>query len=286
MNRLMPGDMATLTVKSEVPYGFFLTNGTENVLLHESEMDSKVAVGDQVDVFLYHDKDYRLCATMKTPKVTTKTYDWVEVVDVVPKLGVFVNIGLSKDILLSADDLPALASLWPDKGDELYCSLKVDKQGRLLAKLATEDVIRELAVEAPKSAFNQNIRGRVYRVLKVGTFILSDVGYRGFIHESERKQEPRLGEVVEGRVIDVKEDGSVNISLLPRKHETIEDHAEMIYSFMAKRNGAMPYGDKSDPFDIQSRFGISKAAFKRALGRLMKEKKVYQKDGWTYFVEK
>ncbi len=287
MNKLMPGEMATLTVKSEVPYGYFLTNGTEDVLLHQSEIEQEeqLQIDDTVSVFIYHDHDGRLCASMKTPKISTEKYDWVEVVDVVPKLGVFIDIGLTKDILLSADDLPPLPSIWPEKGDQLYCSLKVDKRGRLLAKLATEDVIKELVVEAPTSAFNQNIRGRVYRSLKVGSFILSDVGYRGFIHESERKHEPRLGEIVDGRIIEVKDDGTVNVSLLPRKHESIEDHAEMIYTFMENRGGAMPYTDKSDPYDIQARFHISKAAFKRALGRLMKEKKVYQEDGWTYFVK-
>ncbi|WP_243388146.1 S1 RNA-binding domain-containing protein [Bacillus kexueae] len=282
MNRLLPGEMATLQVKSEVPYGYFLTNGYEDVLLHESEIKSKVKVGDQVEVFLHHDSEDRLCATMKTPKITTETYDWVEVVHAVPNLGVFLDIGLSKDLLLSVDDLPAIPSLWPEKGDQLYCSLKVDKRGRLLAKLATEDIIMGMAVEAPKSSFNQNIRGRVYRLLKVGSFILSDVGYRGFIHESERKREPRLGEIVEGRIIGVKEDGSVNVSLLPRKHEAIDKDADRIYQFMLSRNGAMPYSDKSDPYDIQTRFNMSKAAFKRALGRLMKEKKIYQEDGWTY----
>lgn len=285
MNRLLPGEMATLQVKSEVPYGYFLTNGYEDVLLHESEIKSKVKVGDQVEVFLHHDSEDRLCATMKTPKITTETYDWVEVVHAVPNLGVFLDIGLSKDLLLSVDDLPAIPSLWPEKGDQLYCSLKVDKRGRLLAKLATEDIIMGMAVEAPKSSFNQNIRGRVYRLLKVGSFILSDVGYRGFIHESERKREPRLGEIVEGRIIGVKEDGSVNVSLLPRKHEAIDEDADRIYQFMLSRNGAMPYSDKSDPYDIQTRFNMSKAAFKRALGRLMKEKKVYQEDGWTYIVK-
>jgi len=285
MNRLLPGEMATLQVKSEVPYGYFLTNGYEDVLLHESEIKSKVKVGDQVEVFLHHDSEDRLCATMKTPKITTETYDWVEVVHAVPNLGVFLDIGLSKDLLLSVDDLPAIPSLWPEKGDQLYCSLKVDKRGRLLAKLATEDIIMGMAVEAPKSSFNQNIRGRVYRLLKVGSFILSDVGYRGFIHESERKREPRLGEIVEGRIIGVKEDGSVNVSLLPRKHEAIDEDADRIYQFMLSRNGAMPYSDKSDPYDIQTRFNMSKAAFKRALGRLMKEKKIYQEDGWTYIVK-
>ena len=97
-----------------------------------------------------------------------------------------------------------------------------------------------------------------------------------------RKEEPRLGEKVEGRIIDVKEDGTVNVSLIPRKQEAMDEDAEIILAYLASRNGTMPYGDKSAPEDIQERFNLSKASFKRALGRLMKEGKVYQEDGWTY----
>lgn len=285
MKPLVPGEMATVTVKTEKPFSYLLTNGKEEALLHKKETDHPLAIGESVTVFLYHDHEGRLCATTKTPKITNHTYDWVEVVEVVPKLGVFVHIGISKDILVSADDLPPLPSLWPKRGDQLYCSLKTDKRGRLLAKLATDEDIQEIAVKAPTSAFNQNIRGRIYRLIKAGSFLISDVGYLGFIHESERRREPRLGEEVEGRIIAVKEDGTVNVSLLPRKHESIEEDAQMIYRYMESRGGAMPYSDKSDPEDIQLRFHISKAAFKRALGRLMKEKKVYQENGWTYIVK-
>jgi uncharacterized protein len=85
-----------------------------------------------------------------------------------------------------------------------------------------------------------------------------------------------------GRIIDVKEDGTINVSLLGRKQETQDTDAKRIYDYLMSRNGAMPYSDKSMPEDIQERFGLSKAAFKRALGKLMKEGKVYQEGFWTY----
>jgi len=107
-------------------------------------------------------------------------------------------------------------------------------------------------------------------------------GFKGFIHESQRSIEPRVGEKVTGRIIDVKEDGTVNISLLPRKQEALDEDATKILTYLESRNGAMPYGDKSMAEDITERFGLSKASFKRALGRLMKDGKVYQEQGWTY----
>ncbi|ACJ35011.1 CvfB family protein [Anoxybacillus flavithermus] len=278
----MIGQIVTWQVKEQKPFGYIVTNGKESALLHESQCEGELQVGDEVTVFLYHDHDGRMRATMKHPLITTSSYGWVEVVDVVPQLGVFVHIGIEKDVLLSIDDLPSIPTLWPQKGDQLYCSLQVDKRGRLLAKLADEETMKQISVPAPASAFNTNVRGRIYRLMKAGSFLITDVGYIGFIHESQRRREPRLGELVEGRVIAVKEDGTINVSLLPRKQESLQTDAETIYNYLESRGDAMPYSDKSDPEDIQTRFHMSKAAFKRALGRLMKEEKVYQQDGWTY----
>jgi len=284
MNELQAGTVVTLKVDREAPFGYFLTNGEEDVLLHNNEINADEFDPDKEHtVFLFQDHQGRLAATLQIPQVQLGTYDWVEVVEVKPNLGVFVNIGISKDILVSKDDLPGVDHIWPKRGDQLYCSLKTDKKGRLFAKLATEDIIRGIAKPATQRDFNKNVTGRVYRLLLVGSFILTEEGYIGFIHESERKQEPRLGEQVHGRIIAVKDDGSVNISLLGRGHEIVDDDSNTIYSYMESRGGAMPFGDKSNPDDIKERFNMSKAAFKRALGKLMKEGKVYQEEGWTYF---
>jgi len=108
-------------------------------------------------VFLYQDHQGRLSATMTIPTIKIGTYDWVEVVEVKEDLGVFVNIGISKDILISKDDLPALLTLWPAKGDKLYCTLKTDKHNRLFGKLATEDIMRAIAIPATRKDFNKYI---------------------------------------------------------------------------------------------------------------------------------
>ncbi|NCU18381.1 CvfB family protein [Pallidibacillus pasinlerensis] len=282
MNHLKPGTVETLTVAREVDFGFFLTNGNEDVLLHKSEAKGELQLDEDVRVFLYQDKQGRLAATMAIPEVQLGTYGWCEVVEVKESLGVFVNIGLSKDILIHEDDLPKLTEVWPAVGGRLFITLKTDKNGRLLGKLATENIMEDYFKKADRSIFNKDVKGYVYRTLYSGTFIITEEGYRGFIHESQRVKEPRLGDKVTGRVIDVKEDGSINVSLLKRVHEKLTDDAEMIFAYLQERGGSMPYTDKSAPEDIEKRFAISKGAFKRALGRLMKEGKIYQEEGWTY----
>jgi uncharacterized protein len=282
MSQLKPGTVVILKVAREVDFGYFLTNGKEEVLLHKSEQKGKLQLEEDVRVFLYQEKLGRLAATMAIPVVQIGTYGWCKVVEVKESLGVFVNIGISKDILIYKDDLPKLREVWPVVGGRLYITLKTDKNGRLLGKLATETVMEKQFKKADRSVFNQNVRGYVYRTLYSGSFIITEEGYRGFIHHSQRKTEPHLGDEVSGRVIDVKEDGTINVSLLKRGYESIAEDAEKIFTYLQERGGRMPYTDKSHPEDIEKRFAMSKGAFKRALGRLMKEGKIDQEDGWTH----
>lgn len=167
-------------------------------------------------------------------------------------------------------------------GDHLFMTLRTDRNGDLFGRLATEEKVSELYEGAFEDMHNQNILARPYRLLPVGSFLLGvDIPYRIFVHESERKAEPRLGQDIMVRIIDVKEDGSMNGSLLPRKHERLSDDAQQILNYLQDVGGRMPFGDKSSPEEIQEMFNMSKGAFKRALGTLMKAGKVKQQDGWT-----
>lgn len=276
------GQTTTLTVARRAAFGYFLSDGNEDVLLHKNETSQEFEEGDRVEVFLYVDAEGRTCAATNIPEIAVGKYAWVKVTDTNPEIGVFLDIGLQKDILLGADDLPAYKSVWPKEGDLLYITLRVNRNYLLYAKLASDQVIQSISANATRKEFNKNVQGHIYRTAKVGSWVYTLEGFKGFIHESQRKQEPRLGEKVEGRIIDIKEDGTINVSLLARKEEAQDLDAERIYEYLISRNGAMPYSDKSMPEDIQERFSLSKGAFKRALGKLIKEGKVYQEGSWTY----
>lgn len=276
------GQTTTLTVARKAAYGYFLTDGNEDVLLHINETERDFEEDEQVEVFLYADSQGRTSASTKIPEIAVGRYAWVKVVDTNPNIGVFLDIGLKKDLLLGSDDLPVHKSVWPQIGDLLYITLKVDRNNLLYAKLATDPTIQSISTKATRKDFNKNIQGHIYRTAKVGSWVYTIEGYKGFIHESQRKQEPRLGQKVEGRIIDIKEDGTINVSLMARKEDSQDLDAERIFDYLMSRNGAMPYNDKSMPEDILERFQLSKGAFKRALGKLMKDGKVYQEGSWTY----
>ncbi|WP_026570196.1 S1 RNA-binding domain-containing protein [Sediminibacillus terrae] len=280
MSELQPGTIQRAKITNSVTDGFLVSIGTETLLLPEINTD--LQPGKEIKVFVYQDRKGKLLATETIPEASLDSYGWAKVVEVVENLGVFVDIGIPKEILVSSDDLPLLKKVWPISGDYLFVSLDFDKKGRLLAKPINEaDVMADLVPASP-DLLQHRITGRVYRSTKAGSFILSEEGYRGFIHPHERKKEPRIGETVTGRIIDVKDDGTINVTLLPLKQEGMKDDAESILEYLEKRGGAMEFGDKSDAEAIRETFHISKSAFKRALGNLIKENKVYQQDGKTY----
>ncbi|RCW74991.1 CvfB family protein [Saliterribacillus persicus] len=278
------GTIQTLEVLREIDTGYVLE---DDILLHYNETDSELEAEQSVEVFVYQDKKGQTVATTQLPTIQIGIYGWAEVVEVLPHLGAFVDIGTTKDILVSKDDLPLFENVWPIIGDKLYVSLGKDQKGRLLALPATEVVFERGVFEpAPDDLLNATIKGHIYRTDREGSVCITEAGYRGFIHHTERKEEPRLGELVEGRVIDVKEDGTINVSLRPLKKYSMGEDADMILERLEESNGVIPFSDKSDPEDIRGTFNISKAAFKRALGKLMKERKIEQRDGKTYLISK
>ncbi|MFG6148778.1 CvfB family protein [Halobacillus sp. B23F22_1] len=277
------GSVQELNVIKKKAEGFILTDGKEEILLPNNQIESEIKELDQnLSVFIYQNRSKEIVASTIIPEVTLDSYGWAEVEEVVPNLGAFVNIGVDKAFLVSKDELPFKKSVWPKEGDFLFVSLEKDKKGRVFAELISESEVIEDLEAAPQSLLNDKVTGRVYRSTKAGSFVLTEQGYRGFIHPNERKDEPRIGETVEARIIDVKSDGTINLTLRPLKQDVLKDDAEIIYSYLIENDGVMEFTDKSSPDEIRDTFQISKAAFKRALGTLMKERKIIQKSGKTY----
>ena len=116
MDNLQVGAIHKLRVERIIDTGYVLTNGKVEVLLHLSESQEQLELNQEVDAFLYHDKKGQLVATMTLPSVRFDTFDWAEVVEVVKNLGVFVNIGIQKEVLVSNDDLPLFESVAKSRG--------------------------------------------------------------------------------------------------------------------------------------------------------------------------
>lgn len=259
---------------------YFVQKEGQTYALAKSEGEH--TLGESIKGFAYTDMRQKLRLTTLPVTASRENFGWGQVTEVRKDLGVFVDTGLpDKQVVVSLDILPELKELWPKKGDRLYIRYEVDSKDRIWGILADQQDFQRLAQPAYDNMHNQNWPAIVYRLKMSGTFVyLPENNMLGFIHPSERYSEPRLGQVLDARVIGFREvDRTLNLSIKPRSFEMLENDAQMILTYLEGNGGFMTLNDKSSPADIKAVFGISKGQFKKALGGLMKAKKIKQ-DEW------
>ena len=285
MNNILGTITTAMVVDKNQTNLFAQKEGITFKVLDENVNDFEI--GDMIEGFFYINQKDEYVLMTSIPSIYKGAYDWGEVVEVQRDLGVFVDVGwMEKDLVVSLDDLPVFMNVWPRKGDRLFLTVRTDQKNRMWGQLAEINDIIQNAPEASEQMHNENVDGTVISSLKAGSYLYLENDYIVFVHPSERDREPRLGEAVSGRVIGVREDGVLYISLLPRAYEVLDDDASMIFTLLKRApDHRLPYHDKSDPDDIRQYFGISKGQFKRAVGRLMKQRLVLQDKDGTYLTE-
>lgn len=276
MNDLL-ATVITGLIKEENANDYFIQK--EGLTFALSKGEGERQIDDMVTGFAYTDMKQKARLTTKEISSTRTSYGWGEVTEVRRDLGVFVDTGIpNKEIVVSLDVLPEMKELWPKKGDKLYIRLEVDKKDRIWGIPAEPEVFQKMASPAYNNMQNQHWPAIVYRLKLTGTFVyLPENNMLGFIHPSERYAEPRLGQVLDARVIGFREvDRTLNLSLKPRSFEMLENDAQMIVTYLEANGGFITLNDKSSPEEIKATFGISKGQFKKALGGLMKAKRIKQ----------
>ena len=276
------GDVVTLKVVRESEFGAFLDAGTGNtsddILLHKLQQTEPVKIGDMVPVYIYLDPHHRLTASMKLPKMKEGQLGYARVLDVT-RDGGFVDIGAERGVFLPYSEMRGHVS--PDQ--KVWVKLYRDKSGRPAVTMRVDKDIVQASRKAQDVKVGDMVTGTIYNILDDGFFLFTTDRYIGFLHRSEAPAKRRLdfGEQLTCRVAHIRGDGRLNLSLRPQKENALITDAQALYDLMQKRGGRMPYCDDTPKEIIKEKFGLSKAAFKRALGHLMKEDKIYQEDGWT-----
>lgn len=280
-----PGDVAELKVVRMGELGAFLDGGTGNtsddILLHKLQQTEPVKEGDTVKVYLYLDPNKRLTASMKLPKMREGQLGYVRVLSVT-RDGGFVDIGAERGVFLPYSQMRGHVS--PDQ--LVWVRLYRDKSGRPAVTMRVEEDMVKASKPAEGLKVGDSVTGTIYNILPEGFFIFTTQRFIAFLHRSEVPG-GRLdfGQEITCRVTYIRQDGRINVSMRLQKENALIADAQDIYDFLQKRSGKMPYCDTTPLEIIKQKFGISKAAFKRALGHLMKEGKVRQEDGWTYLIE-
>lgn len=260
------GEKQVLTVVKKVDFGVYLGSDEERVLLPKKQVPEEIEVGDPVEVFLYKDSSDRMIATTKEPKLTLGNLAVLEVVDV-GRIGAFLDWGLEKDLLLPFKEQTTKV----EKGDRCLVSLYIDKSGRLCATMKVYPLLR---TDSPYQK-DDIVKGTIYEISRdFGVFVAVDDQYSALIPKREVYGRMHIGQQVEARVTDVKADGKLDLSVRNKIPEQMDADAQMVLERMEKNGGEIPFTDKADPERIRNEFGMSKAAFKRAVGRLLKQGKI------------
>lgn len=276
-----PGDVVELAVVRKSDLGVFLDVGTGNtsddILLHKAQQSEEIEVGQIVKVYLYKDPKGRLAASMRLPQMREGQVARVEVINTT-KDGTFVNIGAERGVFMPHAGRRGL----PRRGEKVWVKLYRDKSDRLAVTMEVEDELRKAAKPAEGVKVGDIVTGSVYNYNEQGAFIFTKDRFIAFLHNDETTERPRVGAELDTRITYIREDGRLNVSMRPVKENAMDADAEKILQVLRTRGGQMPYSDDTPPEIIKEKFNISKAAFKRALGRLLKDNRIEQKEGWTY----
>ena len=262
------GKRQKLAVIRRTENGVYLGEGKAGqlVLLPRKEVPEGVRPGDTLDVFLYRDSEDRLIATTAQPLLELGKLAKLTVSQVT-EIGAFLRWGLAKDLFLPFKEQRGKVR----PGQEVLVALYVDKSDRLCA---TMKVYGYLHSDSPYQR-NDRVSGTVYQVKEgVGALVAVDNRYFGLIPEQELYVRLRPGDTVQARVMQVRPDGKLDLSPRKKAYAQLDEDADRVWQAILSYGGKLPLHDRSHPEEIKRELQMSKAAFKRAVGHLLREQKV------------
>ncbi|SFO12960.1 hypothetical protein SAMN04487831_10930 [Pseudobutyrivibrio sp. UC1225] len=266
------GEIQKLKIEKKVEFGVYLSDGTDRVLLPKKQVPEESGIGDEVTAFVYKDSKDRLIATTNMPKLTLGQYGVLSVSQV-NKVGAFLDWGLEKDLFLPFKEM----TRQPSEGDEILVRVYIDKSERLCASMKG---IYELLSKKPPYQVGDEVEARIYEFgHDFGTFVALEDKYSSMIPRHEDVSKYRIGDVIMVRITGIKEDGKCDVTIRDKAYVQMEDDAEALLELIDSYAGVLPFSEKASPEVIKRETGLSKAAFKRAVGRLYKERKITLTDG-------
>ncbi len=264
------GKRNTLTVLRSAPPGYYLDAGTlGEVLLPGSLIPPGAKVGDALEVFLYRDSEDRLVATTELPYAQVGEFACLRVVGLSPRIGVFLDIGLAKDLLLPMRELKTEGVR---TGDWLIVFVTLDERTQRL--MASERLQRHLSPDRPTYAEGQAVKLLVTGETPLGYKAIVENAHVGLLYRSDLAGPLGKGERFDGFVRTVREDGKLDLALDQAGHTRIDTNAERVMTALTKAGGRLPFHDDSSPEEIREAFGMSKKAFKQAIGSLFKARRI------------
>lgn len=261
------GKIQILEVVRESDFGVYLNAKEEkdenDILLPNKQVPEGTKIGDEIEVFVHRDTEDRLIATTHSPKLTLGKVAVLEVVEIT-NIGAFLDWGLQKDLFLPFKQQVGTVK----KGDQVIVGLYIDKSDRLCATMKVYDVLN---CQSPYKQ-NQTVTGLVYNIKEdLGVLVAVDHTFHGLIPTKEVFGTYKVGDVIQVRVKKIRPDGKLELSARKQAYQQIEDDSQKLMKILEDRSGTLNLNDKSAPERIKAELNMSKASFKRAVGRLLKE---------------
>ena len=227
-------------------------------------------IGDRLRVFIYKDSEDRPIATTAAVPLEIGGLAKLRVADT-NAVGAFLDWGLMKDLFLPYKEQIGLVK----KDEEVLVTLYTDKSSRLCASMHIYKALRQ---DSPYKT-GDLVKGRIYEVIDAfGAYVAVDDLYSALIPKTEIMNELFPNQMISARVTRVLPDGRLNLSLRQETYLQMDTDAESVLRLLTDTGGELPYGDKSSAEEIRAEFQLSKNAFKRAAGRLMKQGKITIED--------
>lgn len=273
------GRMNTLTVSRITSAGTYLDGGQlGDIFLNARQSPQDCNVGDALEVFVLHDNDGSLIASLQRPELLCNEVGLLRV-SAITTVGAFLDWGLNKELLLPHSEQLGTVR----EGQAVLVMVYTDLRGRLVATMRLDKHIADSLHSLPdneKQRLNSGDRVSIHVANK------TELGYKcvvnhcawGLLYDSELNKPLRRGERLSGWIQRVRSDQRLDLTLNKPARERAPDIAELILRQLDANDGFLALGDKSPPEAIKRIFGVSKKAFKQGLSRLYKERKIIISD--------
>ncbi len=265
------GKRNVLSIVRGAPPGFYLDGGTHGEILLPGKLIPPGATpGGTIDVFVYRDSEDRLVATPNKPLAMVGQFAMLRVVSINPRIGVFLDWGLDKDLLL-----PMRETFRPvNTGEYVLVQIVLDeKTDRLIASARLN---RRLCFP-PEGTYKEgdSVNLMVMNAGDLGYNMIVNDLHRGMLYESDANGRLEPGDRFDGYVRTVRPDGKIDVALGKSGYRRIAPLTDQILAALVAKGGRLPFNDNSPPEAIREYFGVSKKAFKQAIGSLFRDRRIY-----------
>jgi predicted RNA-binding protein (virulence factor B family) len=266
------GKRNTLSIIRESAPGLYLNGGElGEVLLPRRYIPPGLKQGDKLEVFLHLDSEDRLVATTEMPLACVGEFACLKAVSVNPRIGAFLDWGLSKDLLLPFREHDSPVRV----GQKVVVYIAIDaKTNRIIASARLH---RHLSKDTPAYADGQSVNLIITGETPLGYNAIVENAHRGLLYRDQSSVTLQVGDRLKGFVRTVRPGGKVDLSLDASGYKRVASIQLQIVQALERAGGRLAFDDSSSPEAIRETFGVSKKAFKQALGALYKARRIHFK---------